>query len=429
MAGVLSLRRLPLVLPVLLARGVEAAAVAAGPVLACAVAGRILARARIGAGRFDMDSLDRDLVERMAARPDDLAQRLAVIGEQLRGLGAAGLKSYLHAALRDAQLDDDAAEFDRTELDVQDFRRLGDAAGLPAADVGDILGAGREELRGGLPDRLGDLLQRREAQHRRQMRLLPDHGDGEGFVRAGVLHRWPGGGRLRIDRARRVRQVGQGDLLRRQRDARLGRCGQRGRLQGVGRAGGGPDEDTAQGGEAVPPRTGLAPGLGLQSTPANLILVSLALFMTFFVMAPTFDKAWQEGVLPLVENRISEGEAYAKITAPFRDFMLAQTRPQDLRLFADLAPESIRPQDPAQAVDLRVLIPSFMISELRRAFEIGFLIALPFLVIDMIVATIVMSMGMMMLPPTVISLPFKVIFFVLIDGWNLLIGGLVRSFS
>lgn len=174
----------------------------------------------------------------------------------------------------------------------------------------------------------------------------------------------------------------------------------------------------------------LRSGLGLQSTPANLILVSLALFMTFYVMAPTFDKAWQEGVQPLVENRISEGEAYGKITQPFREFMLAQTRPADLKLFADMAPESIRPTDPqTQTVDLRVLIPSFMISELRRAFEIGFLIALPFLVIDMIVATIVMSMGMMMLPPTVISLPFKVIFFVLIDGWNLLIGGLLRSFN
>lgn len=174
----------------------------------------------------------------------------------------------------------------------------------------------------------------------------------------------------------------------------------------------------------------LRSGLGLQSTPANLILVSLALFMTFYVMAPTFDKAWQDGVQPLVENRIGEGEAYARITQPFREFMLAQTRPSDLKLFADMAPESIRPTDPSvQTVDLRVLIPSFMISELRRAFEIGFLIALPFLVIDMIVATIVMSMGMMMLPPTVISLPFKVIFFVLIDGWNLLIGGLLRSFN
>ncbi|MCP4559583.1 MAG: flagellar type III secretion system pore protein FliP [Bosea sp.] len=174
----------------------------------------------------------------------------------------------------------------------------------------------------------------------------------------------------------------------------------------------------------------LRSGLGLQSTPANLILVSLALFMTFYVMAPTFDRAWQDGVQPLVENRISEGEAYAKITQPFHEFMLAQTRPADLKLFADMAPESIRPTDPsAQRVDLRVLIPSFMISELRRAFEIGFLIALPFLVIDMIVATVVMSMGMMMLPPTVISLPLKVIFFVLIDGWNLLIGGLLRSFN
>jgi flagellar biosynthetic protein FliP len=173
----------------------------------------------------------------------------------------------------------------------------------------------------------------------------------------------------------------------------------------------------------------LRSGLGLQSTPANLILISLALFMTFFVMAPTFDKAWQNGVQPLVENKISEGEAYTRITEPFRDFMLTQTRPADLRLFADIAPQSIRPTDPTQSVDLRILIPSFMISELRRAFEIGFLIALPFLVIDMIVATVVMSMGMMMLPPTVISLPLKVIFFVLIDGWNLLIGGLVRSFS
>lgn len=174
----------------------------------------------------------------------------------------------------------------------------------------------------------------------------------------------------------------------------------------------------------------LRSGLGLQSTPANLILVSLALFMTFYVMAPTFDRAWQDGVQPLVENKISEAEAYTKITQPFREFMLAQTRPADLKLFADMAPESIRPTDPTtQVVDLRVLVPSFMISELRRAFEIGFLIALPFLVIDMIVATIVMSMGMMMLPPTVISLPFKVIFFVLIDGWNLLIGGLLRSFN
>ena len=173
----------------------------------------------------------------------------------------------------------------------------------------------------------------------------------------------------------------------------------------------------------------LRSGLGLQSTPANLILVSLALFMTFFVMAPTFDKAWQDGVLPLVENRIGEAEAYTKITAPFRDFMLAQTRPQDLRLFADLAPASIRPQDPAQAVDLRVLIPSFMISELRRAFEIGFLIALPFLIIDLVVSAVLMSMGMMMVPPVVVSLPFKLAFFVAVDGWSMIAGALVRSYQ
>ena len=172
----------------------------------------------------------------------------------------------------------------------------------------------------------------------------------------------------------------------------------------------------------------LRAGLGLQTTPANLILISLALFMTFYVMGPTFDKAWQNGVQPLMEKKITEQEAYARITTPFRAFMRANVRDKDLKLFSELASESLRPKQQETEIDLRVLIPAFMISELRRAFEIGFLIALPFLVIDMIVATLTMSMGMMMLPPTVISLPFKVLFFVLIDGWNLLIGGLIRSF-
>ena len=172
----------------------------------------------------------------------------------------------------------------------------------------------------------------------------------------------------------------------------------------------------------------LRAGLGLQTTPANLILISLALFMTFYVMGPTFDKAWQGGVQPLMERKITEAEAYTQITAPFRTFMRANVREKDLKLFAELASESLRPKQDDAEIDLRVLIPAFMISELRRAFEIGFLIVLPFLVIDMIVATLTMSMGMMMLPPTVISLPFKVLFFVLIDGWNLLIGGLIRSF-
>src|SRR5262245_16090747 len=172
----------------------------------------------------------------------------------------------------------------------------------------------------------------------------------------------------------------------------------------------------------------LRAGLGLQTTPANLILISLALFMTFYVMGPTFDRAWQGGVQPLMEKKITEAEAYARITTPFRSFMRSNVRDKDLKLFSELASDSLKPKQDDAEIDLRVLIPAFMISELRRAFEIGFLIALPFLVIDMIVATLTMSMGMMMLPPTVISLPFKVLFFVLIDGWNLLIGGLIRSF-
>jgi flagellar biosynthetic protein FliP len=186
----------------------------------------------------------------------------------------------------------------------------------------------------------------------------------------------------------------------------------------------------------------LRSGLGLQSTPANLVLISLALFMTLYVMAPTFDRAWHDGVKPLMDNSISEEEAYHKVTDPFRDFMLTQVRPKDLNLFADLAakrtpaPAAAGPPIPASSdkpvspdkVDLRILIPAFMVSELRRAFEIGFLVVLPFLVIDMVVATLVMSMGMMMMPPSVVALPFKILFFVLIDGWNLLIDGLIRSY-
>lgn len=172
----------------------------------------------------------------------------------------------------------------------------------------------------------------------------------------------------------------------------------------------------------------LRSGLGLQSTPANLFLVSLSLFMTYYVMAPTFDRAWNEGVKPLQENRISEEEAFPRIVDPFREFMASQVRPKDLQTFSDLASRTLPKAEAGEKIDLRILIPAFMISELRRGFEIGFLIALPFLVIDIIVSTIVMSMGMMMLPPTVISLPFKVLFFILIDGWNLLVGGLVRSF-
>ena len=172
----------------------------------------------------------------------------------------------------------------------------------------------------------------------------------------------------------------------------------------------------------------LRSGLGLQSAPANLVLISLALFMTFFVMAPTFDRAWQNGLKPLMDNQISQQDALAAVSEPFREFMLSQVREKDMALFEGLSKGRFEVTDRSKA-DLRLLIPAFMISELRRGFEIGFLIVLPFLVIDMIVATLTMSMGMMMLPPSVISLPVKILFFVLIDGWNLLIGSLVRSAS
>ncbi|MCB1541306.1 MAG: flagellar type III secretion system pore protein FliP [Rhodoblastus sp.] len=172
----------------------------------------------------------------------------------------------------------------------------------------------------------------------------------------------------------------------------------------------------------------LRSGLGLQNTPGNVVLISLALFLTFFVMSPTFEKAWREGVQPLIEQRIDEKEAADRIVGPFREFMTANVRESDVRLLQNLRPRKSENID-STATDLAVLVPAFMISELRRGFEIGFLVALPFLVIDLIVATITMSMGMMMLPPSVIGLPIKVLFFVLIDGWSLLVSGLVRSYS
>jgi flagellar biosynthetic protein FliP len=172
----------------------------------------------------------------------------------------------------------------------------------------------------------------------------------------------------------------------------------------------------------------LRSGLGLQSTPANLVLISLALFMTFYVMAPTFDAAWKDGLKPLMDQKITEVEAFEKISQPFRKFMIANVREKDIKLFDSLSRET-RPAGDYEKLGLQVLAPAFMISELRRGFEIGFLIVLPFLVIDMIVAVVTMSMGMMMLPPTAISLPVKVLFFILIDGWNLLVGSLIRSYA
>lgn len=167
-------------------------------------------------------------------------------------------------------------------------------------------------------------------------------------------------------------------------------------------------------------------GMGLQQSPPNMVIISLAMFLTVFVMGPTFEKAYQDGLAPLMEEKISEEEAFKKSVQPFHGFMMNNVREKDLSLFVNLANESpTRPQD----TSLKALIPAFMISELKRAFEIGFLIFIPFLIIDLVIAAVLMSMGMMMLPPVMISLPFKIIFFVLIDGWNLLSGSLINSFS
>ncbi len=167
--------------------------------------------------------------------------------------------------------------------------------------------------------------------------------------------------------------------------------------------------------------------LGIQQTPPNTVLVSLALFLTGFVMAPTFETAYRDGIGPLIEGKISEVDAMTQTLVPLHAFMSGNVRGQDLKLFADIA--KMPPVEAARDVPLRVLVPAFMISELRRAFEIGFLLFLPFLIIDLVVASILMSMGMMMLPSAVISLPFKIVFFVLVDGWYLVAGSLVQSFN
>ncbi|MCE2926410.1 MAG: flagellar type III secretion system pore protein FliP [Rickettsiales bacterium] len=171
----------------------------------------------------------------------------------------------------------------------------------------------------------------------------------------------------------------------------------------------------------------LRSALGTQQTPPNQVIVSLALFLTAFVMAPAFEQAYNDGVQPLLEEKITEEQALERIGAPFHSFMLKHAREKDLELFVSMTPglEIATPEE----TPYRVLIPAFMISELKRAFEIGFLIFIPFLIIDMMVASILMAMGMMMLPPVMISLPFKIIFFVLVDGWYLVCGSLIKSFG
>jgi len=168
--------------------------------------------------------------------------------------------------------------------------------------------------------------------------------------------------------------------------------------------------------------------LGTQTTPPNFVLVSLALFLTGFVMAPTLETAYDNGIAPLIAERITEEQAFERTAAPLHDFMMHNVRNQDLQLFAGMAKVDTAAGE-VKDIPLRVVVPAFMISELRRAFEIGFLLFLPFLIIDLVIASILMSMGMMMLPPVTISLPFKLIFFVLVDGWYLVAGSLVQSFG
>jgi len=171
----------------------------------------------------------------------------------------------------------------------------------------------------------------------------------------------------------------------------------------------------------------LRTALGTATAPPNAVLVSLALFLTAFVMGPAFQRAYDLGVRPMINNEITPEQAFERSSEPFRAFMLKNVREKDLALFMDLSREP-RPNDPEQ-ISLRILVPAFMISELKRAFEIGFLLFLPFLIIDLVIASILMSMGMMMLPPVVVSLPFKLIFFVLVDGWSLVAGSLVQSYG
>jgi flagellar biosynthetic protein FliP len=170
----------------------------------------------------------------------------------------------------------------------------------------------------------------------------------------------------------------------------------------------------------------LRTAMGLQQSPPNSVIVSLALFLTLFVMTPALKDAYNQGIVPLTTNQITTEQAFDRTTAPLKKFMAAHVRDADLKLFMDMS--HAKPAASPDQIALTTLAPAFMLSELKRAFEIGFLIFVPFLIIDMAVASILMSMGMMMLPPVIISLPFKLIFFVLVDGWRLVAGSLVESY-
>ncbi|MDD3733214.1 MAG: flagellar type III secretion system pore protein FliP [candidate division Zixibacteria bacterium] len=170
----------------------------------------------------------------------------------------------------------------------------------------------------------------------------------------------------------------------------------------------------------------LKQAMGSNQMPPGQLMAGLALILTFFIMSPVINKAYQEGIKPYLDKTLSKEEAFEKSVAPFRTFMLAQTREQDLALFVNIA-KLEKPEKP-EDIPLHVLIPGFVISELRTSFQIAFVIFIPFLVIDMVVASVLLSMGMMMLPPIIVSLPFKILLFVLVDGWYLLVKSLVESF-
>jgi len=171
----------------------------------------------------------------------------------------------------------------------------------------------------------------------------------------------------------------------------------------------------------------LRTAMGIQQVPPNTVLISLALFLTFFIMSPVFDRCYTDGIKPLMNEEIDEMEAFKRTMKPLHAFMIHQTSEHDLQLFMDIS--RTPPVKEPSAVPLQVVIPAFMISEIKRAFEIGFLLFLPFLIIDMVVGSILMAMGMMMLPPTMVATPFKIIFFVIVDGWYLVAGSLAKSFG
>ncbi len=171
----------------------------------------------------------------------------------------------------------------------------------------------------------------------------------------------------------------------------------------------------------------LRSALGTQSSPPNQVLVGLALFLTFFIMAPVAEKVYSDAYLPLSENRLTFEQAMDRAAVPVKGFMLKQIREPDLSLFTRLAKTDR--VDKAEDLPMRVIIPAFATSEIKTAFQIGFIVFIPFLIIDMVVASVLMSMGMMMMSPVIIALPFKIMLFVLVDGWNLLIGSLVQSFA